>query len=157
MNKAFTIIELLIIIINLSFLVGLSIVNYNNFTQQQKLKKEAIRLKGVIELARKKAISSDIFDPYCPNYQGYKIQINSNSYNLIFICDNPKTLQTYNLENNINIILGTGEIIFPILGRNINVNINTIRFKNNAMNNCVDLSLDIIGNVSIGNIQNPCP
>ncbi|MGB9883478.1 MAG: hypothetical protein ACPLRN_03135 [Microgenomates group bacterium] len=150
MNKAFTLIEVLIIVLIISFFTGFSIASYNSFTQQQKLKKEAIRLKSVIELARKKAISSDIYDPSCSNYQGYKVRINSNFYDLIFICDNPKTLQTYNLEKNINIILGTGEIIFPILGRNIKINIYTIRFKNNINNNCIDLFLDTLGNVDIG-------
>lgn len=154
LKKSFTLIEILIIIVIITIFSGLSFAYYNNFTQQLKLKKEAIRLNNVIDLARKKAFSSDIYDSNCPNFQGYKVSISANAYSLIFICDNLKVLQTYNLENNLSIITGTGEMIFPILGRNINININTVTIKNN--NQCLDLNIDTLGNVNIGNIYN-CP
>jgi len=153
-NSGFTIIELLVVISIMVLFIGATLAQYNNYTQQLKLKNEAKKLVDVIELAKKKALTSDLQDKNCISFTGYRITTSAGAYSLLFGCNAVYTLiQNYNLSTNITITAsGRGNFDFPPLMQNINFNINSIQIKNtgiNGNNQCVTISVSPIGIVDL--------
>ena len=146
MKKSFTIIELLVVISITLIFIGITLAQYNTYTEQTKLKNEAKKLVDVIELAKKKALSADLFDRNCTNFSGYRVVISSGSYLLSFGCALAySTVQNYNLTTNITVTTGTGNYNFSPLMINPSFISNTIRFKNSVISKCVDISVSVPG------------
>lgn len=146
MKKSFTLIEIIVVIsISLIFL-GLSLPRYNDYSSQLKLRNEAKKLIDVLELAKKKAITSDLFDKSCTNFTGYRATVALNNYSLKFCCGLIcSTVQDYNLSTNVTVITGIGDFNFTPLMINPNFVSNTIRLRNSSINRCVDISISLIG------------
>lgn len=151
-KKSFTLIELIITISIITLFTLITLPRFNTYNQQQKLKNETIKLIDVIELAKKKAFASDLYDQNCSEFNGYRLTLNNNSYILKFTCAGAyQDIQTYNLQSNISVITGTGNFDFPALGANTNLSINSIRLKNSIINQCLDISISTIGIISVNN------
>lgn len=154
MKKSFTIIEILVVISIMIIFIGSTLAQYNSYTQQSKLKNEAKKLIDVIELAKKKSLSSDLQDKNCTAFTGYRITTSASAYSLLFGCNSVYTLvQNYNLSTNITITAaGRGNFDFPSLMQNVNFNINSIQLKNtdiNGNNQCVTISISPIGIINL--------
>jgi prepilin-type N-terminal cleavage/methylation domain-containing protein len=153
MKKSFTLIEILVVISIMSIFIGMGLAQYNTYTEQTKLKNDAKKLVDVLELAKKKSLSADLFDKNCASFTGYKVTISSGSYLLLFGCSSIySVVQTYNLVTNITITAGTGDYNFPPLMNNPNFISNTIRLTNSAIstaNKCIDISISAIGVVEL--------
>lgn len=150
MKKSFTIIEILVVISIIVLFIGSTLAQYNTYTQQLKLKNEAKKLVDVLELAKKKALSADLFDKNCSNFTGYRLTTSANSYSLLFGCSSVYTsVQNYNLPTNVTITVGTGDYNFPPLMNNPIFIGNIIRLKNSVINKCVTISISAIGIVSL--------
>ncbi len=150
MKKAFALIELIVSVAIIALFSALAIPQYNTYNNQLKLKKEMRRVMSVIELAKKKALSSDLYDPACGTFEGYRVTIVADSFSLIFLCDgSAQTIQTYNLDNNISITNGMGNFNFPPIGANINIPVSPITIKNSAIEKCLDIDITSIGIISI--------
>ena len=76
----FTLIELLVVISISLISLGLSLPRYNDSASQLKLKNEGKKLVDVLELAKKKALSADLFDKNCANFSGYRVTSALGSY-----------------------------------------------------------------------------
>ncbi len=156
-NLAFTLIELIVTLSIILIFVTLTIPNFNLYTQQLKLKNDGQKFVDIMELAKKKAVTSDLYDQNCSQFNGYRITLNANSYILKFGCAGTyQNIQTYNFEARNSLILGTGDFDFPALGLNTNLSINTIRLKNTSINQCLDISVSRIGIISINNSLVAC-
>jgi len=85
-SKAFTLIELIVVISIIILMSGLALAYYNNFTEQQKLNAEADKIITVLELAKKKAFVSDLQNVDCQEFSGYLVSFSANSYSMKLIC-----------------------------------------------------------------------
>lgn len=149
-NQAFSMIELLISISIILLFSGIAIPNYIRLSQQLKLKSNVHKLIDNIELAKKKAISSDLYDTSCSQFDGYRISLNNNNYIFSFGCAGAyQNIATYDLDTNLEVTTGTGNLDFPALGTNINITINSVRIKNNTLNQCMDFTISPIGIITI--------
>ncbi|MBI5127128.1 prepilin-type N-terminal cleavage/methylation domain-containing protein [Candidatus Roizmanbacteria bacterium] len=156
-NLAFTLIELIVTLSIILIFVTLTLPNFNIYSQQLKLKNDAQKFVDIFELAKKKAITSDLYDQSCSQFNGYRITLDANSYILKFGCAGVyQNIQTYNFDPNNTSITGVGDFDFPPLGLNINLSISAIRFKNTAINQCIDISVSRIGIININNSLVSC-
>lgn len=147
-NKAFTLIEILVVTTIILLFSGVVLTRYNNYTQELKLRSEAKKLLDVVELAKKKAVSAELFDINCTSFTGYRITISPSAYSLLFGCASAySSVQDYDLTSNITVITGTGtgDYDFPPLMINPIFISNTIRFKNSVISKCVDISVSALG------------
>jgi len=149
-NKGFTLIEIMVVISVVLVFLGLSLPRYNDYASQLKLKSEAKKLVDVLELAKKKALTSDLFDKNCADFTGYRIAISSGSYSLSFGCASVySVVQDYDLLTNITATIGTGNYDFSPLMNNPSFISNTIRLKNSVINKCVSISISPIGIIEL--------
>lgn len=156
-NRSFTLIEILVTVMIILLFTGLSIPRYNIYTEQLKLKSEIQQVSDLIELAKKKAISSELFDDNCTDFSGYRVTLDNNSVSLKFGCSNDyQTINSFVFENGITIIAGTGNLDFPPLGVNTNISISYIRFKNIKLNQCQDIYLSSIGIITTSTTNIDC-
>ena len=151
-NRGFTLIEFIVVISIALLFLGISLPRYNDYSGQLKLRNEAKKLIDVLELAKKKALSSDlIITPgpprtYCANFTGYRITVSSSSYSLSFGCASVySVVQDYDLLTNITATIGTGNYDFSPLMINPSFISNTIRLKNSAISKCVTISVSPLG------------
>ncbi len=159
----FTLIELLVVISIMLIFIGSTISQYNNYTEQTKLKNEAKKLVDVLELAKKKALSAELVGS-CDNFTGYKVTLSTNNYSLIFCCNSgcsdPATVNTYAFNNaNISNLTGAATLNFPPLMSDVNLTVGSIRLKNSAINTankCIDISISAIGIVELDEMLVGC-
>lgn len=151
MKKSFTLIELLVVISIMVLFIGGTLAQYNSYTEQTKLKNDGKKLLDIIELAKKKALSSDLQDKNCSNFTGYRLTLNTNNYSLFFCCNSicSTNTNTYNFNSNISIFSGTGNLNFPPLMTGANITINSVRLKNSVVNKCITVSISPIGIVDL--------
>lgn len=149
-NKGFTLIELLVVISVMIIFIGGTLAQLNSYNEQTKLRNEAKKLVDVIELAKKKSLSADLFDKNCASFTGYKITISSNSYSLLFGCALIYSLVTsYDLPNNITITAGTGDYFFPPLMTNPVFASDLISLNNDSISKTINISISPIGVVEL--------
>lgn len=106
-KKGFSLIELLVVITIIFIMTGMSIAAYNKFTQYQKLDTATKKVDDIIELTRKKAISSDlgIFNfATCSDFRGYRVTIGGNNISFFINCNGTYTsvAPPFIMETNIN-------------------------------------------------------
>lgn len=85
-SRAFTLIELIVVIAIIVLMSGLSLAYYNNFTEQQKLEGETNKIIEVLELAKKRALASDLQNITCEKFGGYVVSFTANSYSMKLSC-----------------------------------------------------------------------
>src|SRR3990167_3435835 len=71
-SGGFTLIEIIITVAIIMLFSGLSIPRYNAYTQELKLRKESNRVKAVLDLAKKKAVASELYNQACTDFNGYR-------------------------------------------------------------------------------------
>ena len=149
-NKAFTIIELLVVIAVMLIFIGMTLAQYNNFTEQTKLKNEGKKLVDIMELAKKKSLSSDLEDKNCTDFNGYRVTISSGSYSLLFGCNSTySVVQNYSLPPKITVTTGTGDYDFtPLMINPIFVS-DLINLNNSVINKTISLSVSPVGLVEL--------
>jgi len=148
MSKSFTLIELLLTTTIILIFGGLSLAYYNNFTQERNLRNEALKLANTLELAKKKANSSEVQN--CSSFCGYQFLVNSNSYavNICCTCDtngnctNPTPIITYSLPSNINSLNSFATIFKPLSPL---VTPGSIKLKNDNITQCEQISINQAG------------
>lgn len=162
-NKAFTLIELAIVVAIVAVVSSITLARYNDYADQLKLKDNARNFVNIIELAKKKAINSDNLDiksgVNCSTFYGYRVNLTADGYSLILCCssdcsDSPQS--TYTFDNNITATVGAGNFDFPPLANNVNITTNTVTLKNSVIGKCVDVSISNIGITNIGDTLRSC-
>lgn len=148
-NHGYTLIEILVVLGIVTILSGFGIARYNTFTQQLILKNQAKKIVDVIELAKKKATSADLYQD-CSDFQGYQVVINANTFLMNFNCGGTyTTIQNYSMTSNVAVTSGTGSLNFLPLGIGTNLAINSLRLKNSKTDQCIDISISPIGIINI--------
>lgn len=141
-SKAFTLIELIIVIGIISIFAGLSLAYYNNQNDISKLKSEAQKFVDVFDLTRKKAMTSEKTDN-C-TLVNYSIIITANSYTVSKNQTGDSCIsisQNYPI-NPYTIIAGMGTIdIQPLYGTLSTDSTITIRNQNK----CIDINITSSG------------
>ena len=149
-NKGFTLIELIVVIGIVSLFTGIFIARYNESANQLKLRNEAKKLVDTLELAKKKALTADLFDKNCTDFRGYRVIIGSGNYSLNFNCGGVYTeVQNYNLTLNNSIIAGTGNYDFPPMMVNPIFPATVILVKNSLINKSIKVNISSIGVIEI--------
>ena len=149
--KAFSLIEIIVTIDIIILFSVLTIPRYYKYSQQNKLKQQTTELAETLELAKKKAGVSELYNPACSDFRGYRITIASNSYSLNFGCGGTyEAIQQYDLASNTSVITGTGNFDFPRAGFGINISQGTIRLKDSYINECLDISITPLGIITVG-------
>lgn len=159
MKKAFSLIEILIILTIILLTTGFSLAYYNSYTQELILKNQAKKLVDVFELAKKKAESSELMldnGNYCQNFNGYRLKIYSNNYQLFYICENIERLViNENFQNKIIFINNNQTIDFLPLNKQIFNNL-TFTLKNQNINKCIDININELGVITLNDTLYSC-
>ena len=155
-NKGYTLVEIIVVIGIIGVLSGIGIAKFNTYNQQLILKNQAKKIVEVIELAKKKAVSGNLYQS-CSDFQGYRVVINASSFVLNFNCGGVyETIQDYLMTSNVTTIIGTGNLDFLPLGVGTNLTINLLRLRNSKIDQCIDISISSIGIVNINEILISC-
>ena len=155
MKNGFTLIELLVVITIVLLITTIGIAYYNQNNQELSLRTEAKKLVDIIELAKKKAQSSDLITTpnptpsYCSNFTGYSVNLTTSGYTLNYLCNNTTTVNTYSFPTNISYTGNTYDFIFPPLGRGTNITTNTITLINTIINKHIDITISNNGIIQI--------
>ncbi len=170
-NKAFTIIELLVVSAIILTFSGTILAQYNQQTQQLKLKNEAKKLIDVMELAKKKAVTSDLVPTinvaptpptFCTNFTGYQFILNTNSnYDLRYCCNAScsTVLNSYDLDSKVVItdpVAIPNSLIFTPLMKVFNRTFTSITLKNTVINKCLDITISPIGIIELNETLTDC-
>ena len=105
--QGFTLIEVLVVIVIISIILGLAVININPSSPTEKLQTEAARLARLIELAGEEAVLSS---------QHIGIQLSDNGYRFMVYRDNDwkeledKFLKSYHLPEEIEFTLLMEEV-----------------------------------------------
>lgn len=167
--KGFTLIELLVVSVIILTFSGTILAQYNQQTQQLKLKNEAKEMIDVMELAKKKALTADLIPTpnvtpptFCTNFTGYQFILKTNiSYSLNYCCNLscPTVLNTYNLDSKIVITNPTAlpnSLVFTPLMKVFNRPFTSITLKNTVINKCLIISISPIGIIELDEALTDC-
>lgn len=130
---------------------GLTLAQYNTYTEETKLRTDAKKLIDVLELAKKKALSADLQDKDCTDFTGYKVRITPPStYSLLFCCSvNCSSIQTFYLADKNTIITGAIDYNFLPLMANLKFNVADILLNNSIINKSIKVTISPIGIISL--------
>lgn len=171
MKKSFTLIELLVTISITIIFLGITLTQYNTFTEQTKLKNEAKKLVDVFELAKKKASSADLGQLICNGgFLGYEVNTTqTSSYTLNLRCATAPISQliaTYNFPNsNISTLSGAGLFRFKQLTLGLEYKTTeaaapsappTIQIKNSIISKCVNITISAVGIIELDETLTGC-
>jgi len=157
MKKAFTFIELLIVVTIMIIFSVLLLASYNNFTERKRLEAEGKKIVDVLELAKKKSISRDLSpdsDFICAEFGGYSVDFfSSTSYRLIYHCEAVEsTVKYYVLDKNLT-VSPVEEIQFnPYLGVTNEAGSIIIILANSLTDKCVNITIYTSGVIEEGSI-----
>ncbi|MFA6533001.1 MAG: prepilin-type N-terminal cleavage/methylation domain-containing protein [Patescibacteria group bacterium] len=167
--KGFTLIELLVVSVIILTFSGIILAQYNQQTQQLKFKNEAKKMIDIMELARKKAITSDLIPTpnvtpptFCTDFTGYQFILKTNSsYSLNYCCNSSciTVLNTYNLDSKIVItspVALPDSLVFTPLMKVFNRNFTSITLKNTVLNKCLVISISPIGVIELDENLTDC-
>jgi prepilin-type N-terminal cleavage/methylation domain-containing protein len=155
-HSGFTLIEILVVLSIIGILSSIGIAKYNTYTQQLILKNQARKIVDVFELAKKKAVSAELYQD-CADFKGYRVVTSSSSFLLAFNCGGVyTTVQNFPMTSNITLITGTGNFNFLPLGAGDNLTINSLRLKSSKINQCIDISISPIGVLNINDTLISC-
>lgn len=123
-KKSFTLIEIIIVIVVVGLLSAWGLAYYNTFNEQKKLEQETSRLADTIHLANTKSVSGDQSPfPTCVTFAGYRVEMLSGSYNLVFCCNacsavgDRIVIASYTLPSTVQIVNPVNISFFPLTGQ----------------------------------------
>lgn len=165
----FTMIELLVVLAIILTFSGTILAQYNQQAQQLKLKNEAKKLIDVMELAKKKAITSELIPTpnvtpptFCTNFTGYQFILNTSSnYGLRYCCnENCSTvLNNYNFDSKVIItdpVAIPNNLIFTPLMKVFDRAFTSITLKNTVINKCLNITISPIGIIELDETLESC-
>lgn len=151
-KKGFTLIELLFSLTIVGIILGITLPKYANFTERKRLESDAKKMVDTLELARKKAVSSDIA-ANCLDFAGYQVNITQNSYSLEAICEINQTLQSYSFSPTVTVTSGNLSVQFDAITGLISKDQSyIITLHNNAINKNLNIDVNISGVITMGEV-----
>jgi type II secretory pathway pseudopilin PulG len=147
-KKAFSLIELLVVIGIVILVTGFILASYQVFNEQQAVILEAGKLVDVLRLAQKKAIAGE---NTCESgiLTGYGVSINSANYTLDKVCSSGTTsLKTYSFLKVRS--TGTSSVVFStVYGTTTTQTITLYSFQ---LDRQLDIAISSQGIITIGSI-----
>lgn len=113
-NKAFTLIELMLVISIIALLSAGSLVAFNNLREKRQVKGDADLIVQELKKARTKARSGEKPETCLGDLDGYEVDMSGTSVVLRVSCGNKIDQETVSLQN--SLIVGTEEVEFDALG-----------------------------------------
>lgn len=186
-KKAFTIIELIIVITISLILVGGAVLTYGRSNEEERLDADAAEIASVLQTALTKSRTGDAgqFSATCANMTGYEVAIDRSSYSLGFCCAGncqDRIVQNYTYSPNVTAETGftnTTAIAIrfhtlstqPLVGEKGSVEAYHIQslqgggfgldritiaptsfiMKHNTLNQCINISVNAFGIITVGN------
>lgn len=157
-NRAFTLIEVLVVTIIIVVLSGTSMALFSTYRDDRVLNNQVQLLTHILELAKNKASASDT--SHCSEQEtalvtGYTIDLNAPAFSLTLYpnCDTTPTPISYTIPSNISYLPTTATLAFT----EDNYQGDTVRFilKNNDTSQCKFVEINETGLVTNGDIA--CP
>lgn len=164
LKKGFTFIELLIVTAIIVSLSGLSLATYHRFTSEKQLETAAENLVDILELAKKKISSGDLFLS-CSDLPGYQVNVTTNSYSLYFCCKSGTTLcptptraliQKYQFPNGITASIISGETNIYFKPLNAGASTSCLSINHSSINQCRFVNVKANGIINQGTCSS-CP
>lgn len=170
MQKAFTLIEIIIVIMMMGIFLGMGYSTYIKQYQSKDFDRQVELFVTTLELAKNKAVGRDISpNTACTTFDRYQVSVTQNTtppqYNLQFVCTTPastSTVQSYELTNMTASGLPTNPYLiqfhhpYGCTTDACNAATVTMRIRNPANATCKDVSINSLGNVTVGNLINGC-
>jgi prepilin-type N-terminal cleavage/methylation domain-containing protein len=166
-KRAFTLVELVIVIAILVTLTGFITANYVQYSEERKLADALVTLKTILTLARTKAATGDIGTYACSNFQGYEVVYDDTNKNYTTsiccgaspnaeTCSTKYTVATYPIKTNLSIRSGPVSVVFLPFARGTAANSEVgIEFRNSFIKQCNYLKISPIGVIDQGTAY-PC-
>lgn len=159
MKKAFSLIEILIVVAVMGIMTGTGITYYNSFTQSKQLELESKKMADVLDLAKKKASAGDMFTACASGtaLMSYQVVITGTTYDLQQCCGannsctTPTTVNSYTIQSSaITIVSTAGNVAFKTLSQGAIIGAgNPIKFKSSS-GSCIDVTISNLGLVDVG-------
>lgn len=132
--RGFTLVELLVGISIVAVVFSVGIANYRDFSRRQELQGVTRKMVGDIRLAQQLSLNGEK-PTACDRLSGYNINVTTNSYSIVAICDNGTTnYKTVDLSSQgLTLSATTASTLFKTLGLGTNLtsqNIITITSTN---------------------------
>lgn len=158
-KKAFTLIEIIIVVTIISLFSGGTIAYYNQSVNKKKLDSAVQKLDDVLHLMQKKAMAGDIYTT-CSNFTGYQVRFNPTGYTTYFCCDNncsnSTQISTYKLESPLTLSSSNNTIYFKPLTGDINSSVNiTVKITNPTTDKCSLFTIEPSGLMTLASICTP--
>lgn len=159
-SSAFTLIEIIIVILIIASFTGMVGVNYVQYTEERKLQQSVSQIKAVMVLARSRALSGDVASYPCGDFNGFRVitdSLDSRSVSLTLCCAascaNPSfEQQNYTISSN-TVIKNQFSIIFKPFAQGVEPDQQqTITVNNTFIRKCVDITVTRIGIIDTGEV-----
>lgn len=156
--SAFTLVEIIIVLMIIASFTGLVSINYVQYTEERKLTQAIVEVKTAMNIARSRALSGDIASFPCGDFAGFRMVGNTSAdteYSMTLCCSlncggTTYPITTYDLPSNIT-LRNTFDITFLPFAQGVSPAEDTvIEIKNNFLNKCSFIKVTRIGVIDTG-------
>lgn len=156
--SAFTLIELIVVVVIILTLSGLGIVGYNKFNQRQVLIQAALNIRSDLRDAQNRASAGekDTSIVQCVtgdlNYWAFEIDSSLTQYSIYGLCGGSKKIK----EKIVTLASGlkfsaSATVLFKPLSSG--TSLSTIRLDNNTTNQYIEITINPSGDIILGEIK----
>ncbi|KKR09834.1 MAG: hypothetical protein UT38_C0019G0002 [Microgenomates group bacterium GW2011_GWA2_39_19] len=124
-HQGYSLVEIMIVIIIMSFLFVGGFTQYRDFSRRQMLSNTADELRSNLNLARQLALSGEK-EGVCPLLEtllAYKVTFTSTSYSITAVCSttSPSARTVINLAETVRFTTNPTEIKYNVLGKGVSI------------------------------------
>jgi prepilin-type N-terminal cleavage/methylation domain-containing protein len=156
MQKGFTLIEIIIVIIIMTVILGAATASYQGSSQEKRLQSDATKVADIVRVARDKTVNREIPTSVgnCTTFDGYRVNFTMpNRYSLRLFCDGVMRQESRYVFTYAEISeLPVADLVFTYpLARTSGVF--TVFLKNTSINRCKLVTIDLNGNTTIADSE----
>lgn len=154
MNRGFTLLEIVIVLVIMGIFAGVGAASYNYNSQTKLLESDAENIIELVALARTYTTARVIKSQPCASFSGYTLSItpSSGTFELIQECSAQTTIQTNILDTTMVTSPGSPDsFTFQYPDGRIPSSENIVIKKEN-ISRCIPILIDELGNTTIGSM-----